>query len=539
MEEIEINGMPFIEAPGTKYLYDYRRLSKEITAGNLDERGVYRALILDRDLFFFTYFVMKIPIANHPFWVKSCKEVSRGPDTKTLDIWARDHGKSSIITISDTCCRILRNPEERIAIFSYVRPAALAFFRQIKHLFEFSDILKACFPDVLYQNPTAEALKWSEEPGTGLFVKRRGLYKEATLEAWGLSEGMPTGRHFTGRIYDDIVTQDLVRTPETMETIKQNFDLSENLGTDDGWDRVIGSFYHHNDPLIAIRDKRKEDGTPLYHLRLKPATEDGEPNGRPVFQSEKKLATLRTNPLTFATQQLLDPTPRAWQRLKPERLIEVLTTEIPKNLFKFMLIDPAGERRADKRVGDAWSIMVVGVVPYRDDTGASDIYILDLVIEPMTEAEALDNVVKVYSRNGRILKLGVEKVAMSSVEVHVGNALRAKGKHVSQEAGSLVLLRPGGRSKAQRIESNVAWPLNNGKVHLSAGIPNAYRERLKLEMEKFPFWHDDGLDTLSYCYDMLRDYRFGENAPEAKEKTDRYRLGRKRESSAKHPFLIV
>jgi hypothetical protein len=33
-------------------------------------------------------------------------------------------------------------------------------------------------------------------------------------------------------------------------------------------------------------------------------------------------------------------------------------------------------------------------------------------------------------------------------------------------------------------------------------------DKLKLEMKQFPFGHDDGIDMLSYLYDIIRDYHF-------------------------------
>ncbi len=73
-----------------------------------------------------------------------------------------------------------------------------------------------------------------------------------------LIEGMPTARHYTKLVYDDIVTLDLVNTPEIMEKVKRAYDMSRNLGQPDGSERirVIGTHYHHDDPLVYIRNKK-------------------------------------------------------------------------------------------------------------------------------------------------------------------------------------------------------------------------------------------------------------------------------------------
>ena len=42
----------------------------------------------------------------------------------------------------------------------------------------------------------------------------------------------------------------------------------------------------------------------------------------------------------------------------------------------------------------------------------------------------------------------------------------------------------------------------------STNVPSGYRERLKSEMDKFPYWHDDGIDASSYLYDIMKDYNF-------------------------------
>ena len=504
--DLEIDGIKWKKLPGVKYGHNFAKYFKLAQdAGMTFDQTI--AELFKANLWFLVYFGMKVSIANHPWWIARCLEVQKGPRSHTLDLWAREHGKSTIITVAKTIQDILNNPEERVGIFSFSRPAALSFLRSIKSIFENSDLLKRCFPEILYADPRTQADKWSETDG--LIVKRKGFYKEATLEAWGLVEGSPVGKHYTLRIYDDIEVPDLVNSPEIMEKLKDAFDMSQNLGTIDGRHRTVGTTYHHEGLLNNLRSKATHDGKLVYETRVRTATVDGTPNGESAYLPEERLAELRINRQMFYSQQLLDPTPQGTQALDPNMLIEVTPAELPKNLFKFMTVDPAGERKSDKRQGDSWAMIVCGIEPFRDDVGASRVFILDMIVEPMTEAEALDNLCRMYLRNGSIRQLGIEKVGISTAEIHASKALLARGKSVTIDGGGLVVLRPAGRQKKQRIEAALQWPLLNGKLHICTSVPHAYRERLRMEMAKHPFSMDDCLDALSYQYDLFRDFRFG------------------------------
>ena len=111
-----------------------------------------------------------------------------------LDLWFREGYKSTIITYALTIQDILNDPNITIGIFSYNRPTAKAFLRQIKREFEMNTLLKDLFPEILWSYPQSEAPKWSEDEG--IVVKRKINPKESTVEAWGLVDGQPTGRHF-------------------------------------------------------------------------------------------------------------------------------------------------------------------------------------------------------------------------------------------------------------------------------------------------------------------------------------------------------
>lgn len=536
-EILEIGGTRLELRPDIHYKNKYMLVQKRIDEG-VYPPWAWRDLFMS-DSWFFLYFILGPTIGldriNHPFLVNACWDIDDGAPTNTLDIWGREHFKTTIISTVRPIQKILNNPEERIGIFSYARPAAIKILVGIKWILEQNELLKSLFPDVLWADPVKEAPKWSEEGG--LIVKRKGVSREATLEAWGLLEGMPTGRHFSGRVYDDIETADSCTTPEQMQKLKDMFFLSANLGEDGGWQWVTGTPYHYNGLLMHLKNlKDPVTNEPVYQVREKPSVKPRTFNGKPVFLSEERIKVLRMDKRTFAAQHLLDPSPVDVQVLNPSGLRDISQSSVPKNIFKFMTIDPAGSAAGE----DAWAILVCGVEPYADDLGASNVYILDAMIEPMPLDTAVSQIVEMYCRAGRVVKLGVEKVGISTMEIHIAKALRAKGKVLTINNGSLELLRPAGRSKQQRIENALVWALNNGKIFVSSAVPVAYRERLRFEMEKFPYWHDDGLDCLSYVYDLIKGYNFPKfvSDADALDVWDRAEAKLRREGM-RHSFLYV
>jgi hypothetical protein len=486
------------------YKYDYKQIFADIAKGDLPRIDTYRMLVKN-DLWFIVYFCMEIPPANSPFVVDMCKIVEEGPQTKTLDIWSREHFKSTIITQAETIQAILRNPECTTAIFSFKKPAADKFLDGIRRTFE-KPMMKEWFPDVLWDKPESQAPTWSLQ--NGITVRRKSVSRRGrTVEAFGLVEGMPTGGHFDRRVYDDVETADLAKSPEQLEMCFQQFEYSDYLGVAHGGiERIVGTYYSHSGPLIRIQNKETIHGTPAYLTRVVPGSDDGTATGNPVLVSQERREELQTGE-HFNQQILCDPTPATDRSLPSDELVEVERHEVPGDVMKFLLVDPAGDQ-ATQKGSDSWAYAVVGVDPHIDDIGASDIYILDMEIMPHKHSEAIEAISRMYMRNGVIQALAVEKVGQSTAEVHISNALRAHNRSVSIESNTLRILKPAGRNKEDRILSALQWPLNNGKIHYVDDIKEEHVMRLKNEMDKFPVWHDDGIDMLSYLYDILIDYRF-------------------------------
>ena len=178
----------FVPIPGAPYAHDYISIFNAMACGDIprDQKiPTYRKLCQE-DLFFLLYFGLNRIDVNHPWLVSRIREVEAVTDN-CLDLWAREHYKSSFRTYGQPLQDIIKDPEERICIFSHTRPIAKGFLRQIKQTCENDYRLIQWFDDVFWANPKREAPKWSEDDG--LIFKRRGTYKESSIEAWGLIDG--------------------------------------------------------------------------------------------------------------------------------------------------------------------------------------------------------------------------------------------------------------------------------------------------------------------------------------------------------------
>lgn len=277
------------------------------------------------------------------------REVQRNPDGY-LDLWARFHYKSTIITYALTIQEIVKNPDITVGIFSHTRPSSKSFMRQVKRELETNDGLKAIFPEVLYADPQRESPKWSEDDG--IIVKRKSNPKEATVEAWGLVDGMPTGKHFGLMIYDDIVTRESVTSPEMVHKTTEALRLSYALGMEGGRRRMIGTRYNYADSYASVI----EDGS--FKPRIYAATDDATEHGKPVMMSPEGLEQIKRDmqPYVFACQMLQNPIAGSQAMFDVE---DLQTYEIrPQTLNVYVLCDPA---RSKKKDSANTAVVVIGM----------------------------------------------------------------------------------------------------------------------------------------------------------------------------------
>lgn len=427
------------------------------------------------DRFFLLTVLLGRSDALHPWLYARSREVERNPDGY-LDLWSREHYKSTIITFTGIIQEILKDPEITIGIFSFNKPVARKFLRQVKYEFESNETLKALYPDVLYADPKKESPRWSED--AGIVVKRKGNPKEATVEGHGLVDGQPTGAHFLLRVYDDVVTIDSVTSPEMITKTTEAWSLSDNLGArgPSGLARAwhIGTRYHFGDTYNAMMEMG------AVKPRVYAATDNGLRDGNPVFLPPEVWEDKKRKQTTsvLAAQMLQNPAAgsasifnKEWLKFQDIR---------PATLNIYILCDPASSR---KKGSDKTAIPVIGV------DSAGNRWLVDGYHHKMSLTEryqAIKGLRKVWMNMPGVqsVRVGYERYGSTSDLEYFEQEMRR-----DRDAFELVELawpREGGGSKIDRVQ-RLEPDFRAGRFFLPAKVEGETKAQSRVKAEGQPF----------------------------------------------------
>jgi predicted phage terminase large subunit-like protein len=271
--------------------------------------------------------------------------------------------------------------------------------------------------------------------------------------------------------------------------VNDSWELSLNLGADGGRVRYVGTRYHYNDTYRLIMDR----GAAV--ARIKPATEDGTVQGKPVLLHPDTLADKRRDmgPYTFGCQMLLDPKADEVQGFKEEWL-----KFWPCNHFtgfnKIILCDPANEK---KRGSDYTVFMVLGLGEDRN------YYIIDMIRDRLSLTERSNLLFKLH-REFRPQFVGYEKYGKDSDIQHYESIMDRDNYRfgITPLGGKL--------SKEDRIRTLI--PLfEQGRIFIPDRLLKTNYERVQEDLVQvfinseylsFPVApHDDMLDCLARITD--------------------------------------
>jgi hypothetical protein len=248
----------------------------------------------------------------------------------------------------------------------------------------------------------------------------------------------------------------------------------------------------------------------MYHLTCIPATDNGSRIGNPIYLTQRQWTEELLGDYVDA-QMLCDPTPKGDVRLNWEYVNIIEPHKVPKGFPKILIVDPAGDvtKIKVKSNSDCWAIGLFTVVPAEDEDSIPSVYLTDAYIDKLSESEAVDVVVRMYSKQ-YIDVLAYEQAGAlpDGVIRMILDEIGRRKRRPNEKDHSYHVLRHAGRPKVGRIMSAISPKLNRGKLYISKSVPFAYRERIRQETEKFPFYHDDGLDMIAYTDDVTGEVWF-------------------------------
>jgi len=489
------------EVPLNPRLATLRAYDIAIEAANLRDPsgletwGLMRTLA-QKDRFFLMVSVLGMWFANNDWFFQMTRMVEAEP-FGYFDGWARGHGKSTIGTHAGIIQIILKNPEATIGIFSFNRNIARGFIRTLMRELESNERLKWLFPDIFFKDPRKESPKWSELDG--LIVKRTGNPKEATIEAWGLTDSQPTSRHYMYMVFDDVVSMESVNTVEQIEKTTKAWEMSMNLTSDrPDWTTkfmVFGTYYAFDDTyhVMLERDWVKP--------RIFPATDDGTMDGAPVFLTKSQLDEKKKamGEYTFQCQMLLDPKPDKSQTFKEIWIAPRWRPRPIETGVRIFIIDPAYsvEKRSDNTA--IWDITLV------NENGTKIARINDHIVDKMSQSDRAQLVVA-WHKERKPKHVFEEETGAASDLAYISQHMEMVNYRFP-----ITPVKTDGVPKKVRIKGLMPW-FEAGHVILPEyGIcmhKNFENEMVdmidrfvKREYLRFPSTNrDDGLDSLAYLW---------------------------------------
>jgi predicted phage terminase large subunit-like protein len=500
-----------------EWKYDYEKLATELTEykriGMMKEYYQTMRDMSKVDLFFFCYFVLDLPV-NDPFVLARIYEAQDNGWHMTLNLWAREHFKSTVLTYALPLWIVINKPESRVCIFSFTRGLAKSHLRRIKHTMESKEVLWKAFPEIFYNNPKGQAPKWSEDDG--LYVKRKGMFGEATFEAAGLIDGMPTGKHYTDRVYDDVITERSVATPSQIVKATEMFKLSDFLGTRKGAKWVIGTKYSHKDTYSDLARMK------VWIKRLFPAEIDGTKEetvgmigGIPVMFDAEELKSKheQQGDFIYSSQMLQNPTVASDMKFQLTWL--EYYTKLPTALNKYILVDPAGNKT---KSADYTVIIVIGVDSLRN------YYLVDIIRDKLNLGDKWTKLVETVQKHG-IQEIHYEKYGMQADIEYFNERMSATGVyfHIEPFAGT--------GSKHSRIMGLV--PLfQQHRIRIPRAFPylamdGEYKDLILELVEEYEYYpysggHDDILDIMGRLFDSTVSVTFPTTQSEEQQKDPVY-----------------
>jgi len=491
------------------YRADYVDIDRRLRVNTRlkDEDSYLREVreVTEDDFWAFCFFILALPV-NHPFLIARCYDLQDGMNM-TFDGWPREHFKSTLITYAYTLWELCRNSELRFCIFSYERARAYDHMDRNRQAMETNEVLKRAYYDVFYEDPERQAPKWTNKK---LYVKRRGTYKEASIEGYSLLK-LPTGNHYDRLIWDDAVEMDHAFSPAKREKSIRYFNNAQHCGSRGDQKRVTGTFYHYQDLHCTMREKKttvevngEKIELPQYKFRIFPAevNEKGEAErgGTPIYLTRAELDKkfYDSGPVDYSYQMLLKVVKEGEMKFD-EKWVRYYDA-LPRNLNLYLIVDAASTKKT-KSDYSAFSVLGTSArIAPLSALVSHDVYLVDLVRDRLSLNEKWIVLKKLMTKYN-LMSFGLEKYSQQDFMQYLQERMDEDHCYYS------IIPLGDNKNKEMRIINNLFPKFTQGKIFFPRELQ--YRdvngkqheligEIVTEELLRFPNGKDDVLDTLTY-----------------------------------------
>ena len=454
--------------------FNYRKLFTDIVLNKItksQKKQIYRHLC-QNDLYFLLRYAFDMSFISHPWaYARACEVMN---DNMFVDVWAREHFKSTFKTKGQGLQRLIKNPTWCNCNFSHTKDISKAFHVAIVDMIKTNKFFYTLFDDIFYP-PDDESNMNDKLINTRQHPPGR---PEPSLSYGGLVKGMPTGMHYDHRNYDDIVNDEAVSTPEQMEKLEHAFQMSQSLGrvgTNEA--TVSGTYYHHADLLHTLKEQKNADGTPMWTFREYPA-EDAEGHG--VFMSDKVLAQKRVThgSYIYACQYLLNPSKSDKSIFKYGAY--KFFDDMPPVVNDVVMCDPALSKKGCYAV-----VMYVAITS--DHRLFVDHYWSKIGARNSDIVQMLFNFWQVYKPR---------HIAVETVQYQMALKQDLEDKFVHELGRSVEVdeLKTQGQSKVSRVVGLQPY-YENGQIYIRSGMTELIEQTRDFPLHKYA----DHIDLLAYA----------------------------------------
>lgn len=487
-----------------KALLQLEKLPEDKRAASVAPYAELARQLAKTDLYFLAAYVLENAEVLDDFHKEMCEPSGYwdengnriGADHE-LDLWPREHMKSTVLTEARSVQFILQNPDIRILIVNEILSNAETFLAKIKRYFERSENIKYLFGNWVGSQ------KWNVDSMT-VSARHKNL-KEPTVTIGALGH-QPVSQHYDVIIADDVVGRSNTGTPDQMAKVEQFFrDIEDLLDKEHGLLSIIGTRWHYNDyygKVIA-----KFSGRANWRIRKHSIYRDDGSILFPKRFKQQKIEDLKElkGPYEFNCQYMLEPVSAEdadfrqewWDGDKDGKGSALYSYGLqPPKLTVAITCDPASSNKHDS---DYTVFMVVGA----DNTGCW--WILDMIRARLDPQERVDTLFNLYAKWKYItpyIKVGIETVGFQqTLKFYAEGEMRSRNLYFQ-----ITDLKPKNAQKEDRIRSLVPR-FAQGTLKIPDHLWHNGEDLTQTLKDEFLYFpkakHDDMMDCLAYVNQIM------------------------------------